>query len=147
MANEIIIYCDESISNGAFYSNFYGGALVRSTHIDKVRSILVETKKQLNMFGEVKWDKVTANYLTKYITLMDQFFDLIEEDIVKIRNMFTQNAREATHLTDQQNDETFFILYYQFLKHAFGLIYSTPDGSGLRIRLLLDQLPDNRESA
>src|SRR5215469_6045694 len=114
MADEFVIYCDESISNGAFYSNFYGGALVRSKHIDKVQHILAETKKKLNLFGEVKWDKVTENYLQKYITLTDVFFDLIEEDIVKVRIMFTQNAREATHLTEQQNRDGFFILYYFF---------------------------------
>lgn len=29
------IYADESVSNGKYYSNFYGGALVKTTDIPK----------------------------------------------------------------------------------------------------------------
>ena len=39
-AREYIIYADESAANGRYFSNFYGGALVRSSDIDDVRKIL-----------------------------------------------------------------------------------------------------------
>ena len=85
MSTEYIIYSDESASFGTVFSNFYGGALIRSEHIDTVRRLLAEKKTELNLYKEVKWQKVTANYLDKYRALMALFFDLIDEDIIKVR--------------------------------------------------------------
>jgi len=64
---EYVIYCDESVSKGAHFSNFYGGALVTSDNIDSVRSSIAAKKADLNLHGEVKWSKITENYKQKYI--------------------------------------------------------------------------------
>lgn len=143
MAAEYIIYSDESVSKGAAFSNFYGGALLRSRDIDNVRKQISDAKRSLNLYGEIKWQKVTANYLEKYVALMDLFFDLIAQDIIKIRIMFTQNIRVAANLTKEHRDQEYFILYYMFIKNAFGLIYCGE--RPVRVRLLLDQMPANRE--
>ena len=37
---EYIIYCDESVSTGRYFSNFYGGALVRSVDFDDIVKFL-----------------------------------------------------------------------------------------------------------
>jgi hypothetical protein len=145
MPKEYIIYCDESASFGATFSNFYGGALIRSDHIDRVRKLVADKKTDLNLFGEVKWQKITANYQEKYRALMDLFFDLIAEDIIKIRIMFTQNLYLPRNLTEEHREHGYFILYYQFIKHAFGLIYSGDRRDPTRIRLLLDQMPNTAE--
>jgi len=71
MAREYIIYADESEKKGRYYSNFYGGALVRSTDLVAAESPLAEGNLSLGFQGEVKWRKVTAQYLTKYLELMD----------------------------------------------------------------------------
>lgn len=55
MADEYVIYCDESISSGDYYSNFYGGALISSTEIDTVRLSIANKKVELRFHGEVKW--------------------------------------------------------------------------------------------
>lgn len=91
MSREYIIYADESISNGKYYSNFYGGLLVRSSDFENVVQILESVKEEQNLFKEIKWQKVTSNYLDKYRTVIDTFFDLVEEDQIKVRIMFTQN--------------------------------------------------------
>ncbi|QCG92510.1 hypothetical protein E6C67_00820 [Azospirillum sp. TSA2s] len=57
MAREIIIYCDESLSKGRHFSNFYGGALVPSKSFDYVRTTLKAKKLELGFTGEVKWQK------------------------------------------------------------------------------------------
>jgi hypothetical protein len=145
MPKEFIIYCDESASFGSKFSHFYGGALVRSDHIDKVRQLLAAKKAHLNLYKEVKWQKVTENYLNKYIDLMSFFFDLIEEDIVKVRIMFTQNIHVPKNLTEEQLEYEYFILYYHFIKHAFGLTYANERIHPVRVRLLLDQMPDTKE--
>jgi Protein of unknown function (DUF3800) len=145
MDREFIIYCDESASFGATFSNFYGGALIRSSHIDQVRRMLAVKKVELNLFREIKWQKVTANYLDKYREIMDLFFDMVQEDILKIRIMFTQNIYVPLNLTAEHREHEYFILYYQFIKHAFGLIHSNDGKIPIRVRLLLDQMPSNEE--
>ncbi len=145
MTKEIIIYTDESIKKGAKYSNFYGGALVRSEHIDYVRSELEKVKTTQNLYNEVKWSRVTEQYLSKYIALTDTFFSFIEQDMVKLRLMFTDNRYAPINLTDYQREQGYFLLYYQFIKHAFGLQYIEPSAESIRLRIYLDKVPDHRD--
>lgn len=145
MAKEFIIYCDESVSDGRYYSNFYGGALIRSDDIDDVRRILREKKAELNLMGEIKWGKVTGNYLDKYKSIMTEFFAMIRADRIKARIMFTHNMHPARSLTKEQVENEYFILYYQFVKHAFGLICANDDRAPITLRLFFDQMPDTRE--
>jgi len=46
-------------------------------------------KKELNLFGEVKWEKVTEQYLLKYQELVRLFFEEIGKGCLKVRVMFT----------------------------------------------------------
>ncbi len=142
---EYLIYSDESLSKGRYYSDFYGGALVRSTDVDAVRTVLVNRKTELNLLREIKWTKVTAQYLDKYIAIIDTFFDLIRQDKVKIRIMFRQNATVAIGLNREQTTNGFHLLYYQFIKNAFGLIYHASNPTeDTYIRLYFDKLPDTK---
>ncbi len=68
------IYADESVSNGKYYSNFYGGALVKTTNIPEIEKALNDKKEELNLNGEIKWTKVTENYLEKYTEIINLFF-------------------------------------------------------------------------
>ncbi|HUC92719.1 MAG TPA: DUF3800 domain-containing protein [Paenibacillus sp.] len=139
---QYIIYMDESNDEGPYYGNFYGGALVRSQDYMRIVDILEAKKQELNITGEIKWQKVTSPYVEKYIALMDCFFDLIQEDLVKIRIMFTHNYRQATSLSKEQLTNEYQMLYYQFFKHAFGLKYSNPEGEeNLSLRIYFDELP------
>jgi hypothetical protein len=147
VAIEYIIYCDESASKGKYFSNFYGGILVRSTDLEYVRMRLQAKKAALNLKDEVKWQKVSHAYQKKYVALVDEVFDLLAADRIKIRVMFTQNMHVPTGLSQTHIEDQYFILYYQFLKHAFGLPHSNADGNPIRVRLNLDQLPENRERA
>ncbi len=74
---EYTIYCDESISKGRFYSDFYGGCLVRSIDQIPIIDALNQRKQELNLFGEIKWTKVTSNYLENYyiISLLNMHLD------------------------------------------------------------------------
>jgi hypothetical protein len=78
---------------------------------------------------------------------LDTFFDLVEADEIKVRIMFTQNVKVAKNLTQRHIDEKYFILYYQFLKHAFGLHCSPVEPGGVGLRIYPDQLPDTSEKA
>lgn len=140
---QYVIYTDESVKNGKYHSNFYGGSLIQSKDLDEVKTLLEGKKNDLRL-QEIKWTKVSATYLDKYTEMIELFFDLIECGKIKQRIMFTQNARQAVGLTREQIEESYFLLYYQFLKHGFGLIYSNDSNNPIYLRLYMDQLPDTR---
>lgn len=145
MSLEYVIYADESVERGSFFSNFYGGCLVRSKDLAEVTDTLDERKRELNLLGEVKWQKVTSNYVQKYESLVETFFSLVASGRVKVRVMFTQNRQVPTGLTSKQRENGYFLLYYQFVKHAFGLQYADHGQASVGVRLLLDSLPDSFE--
>lgn len=121
-----ILYCDESSKRGTYYSNFYGGAILKAEDREAIEKILKDKKNDLNLFDELKWTKVTENYLEKYKEFIDTLFDLIDASLIKIRIMFTHNRYVANELSAEQKDNQYFLLYYQMLKHAFGLGFSLP---------------------
>ena len=57
--------------------------------------------------------------------------------------MFRQSAIVPSNLTKEQYESGFHLLYYQFIKHAFGLRYSNNDND-VYLRLYFDKLPDTK---
>jgi hypothetical protein len=146
MSRELVLYCDESDSSGKHFANFYGGALVESVHLAEVSARLAARKQALNLLDEVKWQKITEPYAQKYMDLATEIFDLVREGKIKLRIMFTQNFYSAYRLTTEQRENGFFLLYYQFIKHAFGLKFAgMPDRPAAGIRIYFDKLPDTAE--
>lgn len=147
---EYIIYSDESDRNGKFYGNFYGAALVRSRDINHIEQTLNKLKISLNLLAEIKWTKVPSHevYYERYIRVMDQFLDFVKSDLVKIRIMFSQNIHVPI-VTKDQKDNEFLLLYYQFIKHCFGLKYCDEVRSGevIKIKFFFDDLPSPKIDA
>ncbi len=144
-SRELIIYCDESDVSGKHFGNFYGGLLVDATHRQALESRLREKCAELRLNDEIKWQKISTAYADKYIALMDELFDIVDEGGAKLRIMFTQNYFAPRRLSPVQGEEGFFILYYQFIKHAFGLRYAGAAGLQTSVRLMFDELPDTLE--
>jgi len=142
MTRELILYCDESDISGKHFANFYGGALVESMHLNEVIETLLASKKQLHLGAEIKWQKISENYAGKYIELMDTTFSLVAAGKLKLRIMFTQNYFGVSQLSAAQRENGFFLLYYQFVKHAFGLQFCTQQLGPARLRIYFDKLPD-----
>lgn len=142
---EYILFCDESDRKGDFYSNFYGGLLIGASQYRSATKRLNAKKVALNLLGEVKWKKVTEPYLDKYQQLVNAFFDEIQAGTVKVRIMFSQNARQPTGLTDEQRELSYWMLYYQFVKHAFGFDSMPTTADGAHLRLYFDKFPDTGE--
>lgn len=90
----------------------------------------------------MKWQKVTGQYLSKYEELMLAFFEELRGGRVRVRIMFRQAAMEAVDLTSEQVGSIYWLLYYQFIKHAFGLRFIPTRPGGTRLRLYFDQFPD-----
>ena len=139
---EYIIYCDESDSNGKYYSDFFGGVLVRNTDFDEIHEALNSKKDIENLKGEIKWIKVTENYLEKYKRMMDLFFSFIKENRLKVRIMFRETSQTPSNLSNEQINKRYSLLYYQFVKNAFGLIYHDgPIDTPVYLRLYFDEIP------
>jgi len=142
---EYIIFCDESDKYGKYYSNFYGGAIVGASKYEKITNELNSLKEKHNFFGEIKWSKVSANYLDKYEKIISGFFKYVAQDDLKIRIMFTHNRNVIKDISPGKRDLEYFLLYYQFIKHAFGLRYIPFRDEGTRLRLFFDVFPDKKE--
>lgn len=141
-----VIYCDESDRKGRYYSNFFGGAILKAEDRQPIDSLLKAKKAELNLGQELKWERVTANYLEKYIEFVNYYFDFVETGRLRLRMMFTQNIHEPVGLSKDQVEDTYFRLYYQFVKHGFGIKYSNPNLlDHVTFSLLFDQLPDTLE--
>jgi hypothetical protein len=141
---EYILFCDESDRHGKYYSNFYGGVIVGSSQYQRIADRLNETKADLNLYQEVKWEKVTELYLPKYEELICVFFEEISRGNLRVRIMFRQNAHLPRGLSREQVDWEYYLLYYQFVKHGFGLEH-VPEN--IRLRLYFDTFPDTAEKS
>lgn len=142
MARDLNIWCDESIKRGKYYSNFYGGILVESTHLEEVITKLTTSKIENTIIDEIKWQKVCKYQLEPYKKVIDTLFELIKENKVKIRIMFTKNSNVSKKLENYHIDNEYFMLYYQFFKHHFGLIYANSHQEDLYIKAFFDDLPE-----
>jgi len=142
---EYLVFCDESDKRGKYFSNFYGGVLVGASQYPRITERLNGLKDELRIFGEVKWGKVTEQYLDRYSALMSAFFEEIAAGHARIRVMFTKNTYIPQGLTREQKEHEYYLLYYQFIKHAFGFRYLPSHPAGIRLRLYFDQFPDTGE--
>ena len=140
---EYIVYLDESVSKGEYCSDFFGGVLVSAHDFDEVNSSIALAKERNNLFQEVKWTKVTENYLEKYKAIIDVFFHYVKTGQLKMRVMFRQNAKIPNNLTQVQIHNKYHLLYYQFVKHAFGFQFCNPElEHDVFLHLYFDKIPD-----
>lgn len=142
---EFNLWCDESTSDGAHYSDFYGGILVRSVNLTEVRNRLNKVKNDALMRQELKWSKITSHYTEIYISIVSELFNILKEDKAKIRIMFRQSAIQASNLSKEQKEMGYHLLYYQFIKHAFGFRYSNKSNNPIFLRPYFDRMPNSKE--
>lgn len=134
---EYTLYCDESTGKDRKYGDFFGGCLIEAHDLLPVVTALETCKAENNLFGEIKWTKVTDQYLDKYINVIRLFFSFVREGRIKVRIMFRKTENQYTAIS---KDAKYFKLYYQFIKHAFGFTH-TQGMAPFSLRIYLDQLP------
>lgn len=136
--SKYVMYCDESTGKGRFYSDFYGGAIVDERLRLGCERILKSARG--NCRGEMKWTKISEYNENDYICFINAFFDLIRDDFLKVRIMFRQNTNKSNISGDAM--EKYTKLYYQFIKHAFGLQFCNPGGVlKVSVSVFLDKVP------
>ena len=137
----IYIWLDESDKKGAYFSNFYGGILINSLYYDQIISNLSQLCEELGIKEEIKWQKVNAYTFDKYKLIVDFIFDILKKGYAKIRIFFRNNQFKAPALSDDHKENEFTILYYEFIKHAFGLRYCDWPEDERWVRLYIDDIP------
>lgn len=135
------IWFDESDKEGAYYSNFYGGILVDSKNYENVLAMSKTFVEEFGITEEIKWQKVNEYWYEKYLTLVDFIFELLAQGYIKIRIFFRNNQYTAPYLTREQRHKAYPLLYYQFIKHAFGFQYSNPENKPQYLKIMLDDIP------
>lgn len=138
------IFCDESLKRGKYYSNFYGGILIDKIDFEKVKNVLLSKVQDLEFENsELKWSNVNTFKLEQYKSVTDVFFEFVKTNVIKVRIMFTDNRFIPTQLTKEHRDNQYHILYYHFIKLAFGLKYLTSD-IPIDLEIFFDKLPDTQ---
>ncbi|MCU0328220.1 MAG: DUF3800 domain-containing protein [Chitinophagales bacterium] len=126
---------------GTHYSNFYGGAMINAKDFKLITDVLEEKRICSIKTSELKWQKIDkVNYLA-YIDAMDTFFDFIQAGKIKIRIMFTNNRYTKPDFDNEQLSNQYLKLYYQFIKHTFGLKY-LKQNEKTNLEIFLDKIPD-----
>ncbi len=143
---EYWIFCDESVQEGPKFSNFFGGVIVPATRHADVENRLRIAKAEIGFLKEMKWQRVTERWLDGYQRMIVAFFDVIRAGDLRLRLMFRVTAPDGDNAAGSERHESYFKLYYQFIKHGFGLAHVPDRPDGTRLRLFFDQFPHTRES-
>jgi len=107
------------------YWCFYGGAFGLESDIDRLETALRLVRTVRGFAGEVKWANLSAENVSYYNDLLDIFFDHLVNHDLHYRQFFI--SREHVAVPDHEGAaadtllDVQFKLYYQFLKHSFGL--------------------------
>jgi hypothetical protein len=137
------IFCDESIKRGKYFSDFYGGLIIEKQQFESVKNAIQSKVNELGLEdSELKWSNVNTFRLNDYKEIMDTFFAFVNSDVIKVRIMFTDNRFIALNLEQQHNNNRYHLLYYQFIKHAFGLRHFISDYP-VDLEFFFDDIPDN----
>ncbi len=144
---DYVIYSDESDSIGVKFSNFYGGVIVKREYVHVIEHELDDVCKKHNMNLEMKWNTLSSDFLERYILFIDTFFEILENsgDLMRVRIMFTDNRYEARSLTSEQKRNTYYMLYYQFIKHSFGIKHCKRGDAPSKLFFALDHRPTTKK--
>lgn len=108
------------------YWCFFGGIFGPESDCDRLETALRAVVVREGLNGEVKWSSVTGRNIVAYKLLVDEFFRHISAHGLTYRQVFLD--RSYVHVPDPGAPvlsplDIQFKIYYQFLKHHFGLRY------------------------
>jgi len=93
-------------------------------------------KARLNLFGEVKWSKVSAPLSGQVQDLIRVFFEEVRQGHLKVRIMFRQNVHEAVGLTQEANRRSLLPAVLSIQSNTpFGLMHRPPAAEPTKLRV------------
>jgi hypothetical protein len=151
------IWADEAWTHGGGEPNrywcFFGGVMGPQAAIDRLDSELSKIKRAHNLAGEVAWANVRAKNLPPYRAMVDCLVDLLQRTDLHFRQVFLDRSLIRVDQNGAANPvadlDVQYLIYYQFLKHAFGIRYLpvAPPGQTHRILIRLDDHSSQRHKS
>lgn len=112
------IFCDESCLSNRY--SCYSGIIIENCFLEKVKNTILNSRKENNLYAEIKWSKISNQYEEKYINLIKAIESLINKDIMHFRSIIIDNHKINHKKYNDNNKEIgLYKFYYQLLKHCF----------------------------
>jgi len=112
------------------YWCFFGGIMGPQSDLERLDIELSKVKSAFNIQGEVAWGNVRGRNLNGYRAFVDCALDLIQRTDLRFRQVFLDRSlirlNEQGTITPIADLDLQYRIYYQFLKHAFGLRFLPP---------------------
>lgn len=139
MATKYQIFADEAWTHQHplnRYHTFFGGIFGKESDIDRL-STKLSNIRAISSFKnqEVKWSTLSPKNYDFYVSLVDCFFKNIEEGAIKYRQMFLDRAFQYDGNAGDSDLDVQYKLYYQFIKHSFGIQFLPKEESEILLRL------------
>jgi hypothetical protein len=122
------LWADEAWTHGGEmlrYWCFFGGVMGPSKDIDRLETELAKVKAAYGHTAEIKWTKLKARNLPCYRSFVDCFVRLLRSTDLHYRQVFLDRSYVYVAPANGNGDlgelDVQFRIYYQFLKHAFGI--------------------------
>jgi hypothetical protein len=130
MSRNYEICADEAWTHGGTPLNrywcFFGGIFGLESDLSKLEAALERIVQKHHHKIEVKWGNISKQSEPVYIELIDEFFSHLATKDIKCRQLFLDRMHvyvPARNETKKSALDTQYRVYYQFLKHHFGLKY------------------------
>jgi len=137
------IWADEAWTHGGElnrYWCFFGGVMGPQPDVERLETELSKVKAAYGLKGEVKWSNVGGRNLKAYRAFVDCFIHLLQNTDLRFRQVFLDRSfvrvNELGVVEAKEDLDLQFLIYYQFLKHAFGLRHLPPAPPGDTNRIL-----------
>lgn len=150
------IWADEAWTHGGQLSRywcFFGGVMGPQDALERLDSELAKVKASFGLQGEVKWEHVRGRNLNAYRAFVDVLFTLLPTTDLRYRQVFLDRTLVKVDIQGNRVDlsdlDLQYKIYYQFLKHAFGVKHlpAAPPGSRHRVLIRLDDHSSQRHKA
>lgn len=118
------------------YHTFFGGIFGRESSTDILSAELLKIRAESKFKNqEVKWSTLSVANFDYYKKLVDCIFRHISNKKIKYRQMFLDRSFHYDGENGLSELDVQYKLYYQFIKHSFGIQHLPNDDIEILIRL------------
>ena len=119
--------------------------MIAANEAQEVANALLQAKLKCDIKdSEIKWQRVDKSRVERYNCFVDTFFDLLASHQMAFRIMFTENKNIPDRYKREEKQGRYHKLYYQFIKHVFGLQYIYSD-IPVYLEFFFDWFPEKKE--
>ena len=138
------VYVDESCQNAHRFM-VLGGICISGEDAVEVHGALTELREQYQLFGELRWTKVSVSKYSAYQAFVDKFFDFAAEDKIHFHSLIVDTSGLDNKKYNLGNREIGFSKFIYQLLIKFGRLYGEPLNCYLDNRTTQQELGELRD--